>query len=235
MALGHDVLFDDWEAGKLMRLLRVTLPDVFLIDLTRAPSNGRQAAMALRTYKDTRPIPIVFVGGDPAKVAGIKALLPDAVYSTWERIKTAIPRAVARPPRSPIVPPSSIYSGKPALEKLGVKSGMSVCILGGPKGVLQSLGTLPADVKVTARADADCHLFIQFTRNQRELVTALQQLARIITRQTLWIAWPKQASGTTSDINGNVVRETGLSTGWVDFKVCSINDTWSGLAFKRKK
>ena len=56
-----------------------------------------------------------------------------------------------------------------------------------------------------------------------------------IDRQTLWMVWPKQASGINSDLNGNIVRETGLASGWVDFKICSIDDTWSGLAFKRRR
>ena len=47
--------------------------------------------------------------------------------------------------------------------------------------------------------------------------------------------WPKKASGVKSDLDGNIVRETGLSAGWVDFKVCSIDQTWSGLAFKRRR
>jgi len=30
------------------------------------------------------------------------------------------------------------------------------------------------------------------------------------------------------------VRESGLAAGLVDFKICSIDPTWSGLAFKRR-
>jgi len=31
------------------------------------------------------------------------------------------------------------------------------------------------------------------------------------------------------------VRETGLATGLVDYKVCAIDATWSGLLFTRRK
>jgi hypothetical protein len=54
-------------------------------------------------------------------------------------------------------------------------------------------------------------------------------------RQTLWLAWPKKASGLKTELDGNTVRETGLRAGWVDFKVCALDATWSGLAFKRRK
>ena len=50
-----------------------------------------------------------------------------------------------------------------------------------------------------------------------------------------WLIWPKKASGVQTDLDGNVVRERGLAAGLVDFKVCSVDATWSGLAFKRQK
>jgi hypothetical protein len=74
-----------------------------------------------------------------------------------------------------------------------------------------------------------------FLHNRSELVARTASLARDVTRQTVWFVWPKKASGIKTDIDGNIVRETGLATGWVDFKVCAVDETWSGLAFKRRK
>ena len=51
----------------------------------------------------------------------------------------------------------------------------------------------------------------------------------------LWVAWPKKASKVASDLNQNVVREIGLAAGLVDYKVCSIDWTWSGLLFTRRR
>jgi hypothetical protein len=190
--------------------------------------------MALRTYKDTRQTPLIFVDGDPEKVARIKTVLPDATYTTWGRLKTALPRALTRKIAAPVVPPSSIYSGKPVVEKLGVKSGMRVAVLGGPGGFVESLSDVPPDVIFSAKAQAGADLFLVFVRSRRELETQLVAVARVTIGQTAWFAWPKQASGLKTDLNGNIVRESGLATGWVDFKICSIDDTWSGLAFKRR-
>ena len=47
----------------------------------------------------------------------------------------------------------------------------------------------------------------------------------------LWVAWPKKASGIVSDITEQTFRDLLLPTGWVDNKVCAIDDTWSGLRF----
>jgi hypothetical protein len=51
----------------------------------------------------------------------------------------------------------------------------------------------------------------------------------------LWIAWPKRTSKLKSDVSENDVRDTGLANGIVDYKVCAINETWSGLKFAKKK
>jgi CheY-like chemotaxis protein len=233
-SLGHHVEFDDVDGPGLVKVLRRTVPDAYVIDLSRLPSGGRTVAMWLRTNKGTRHIPIVFVDGDPAKVKGVRALLPDATYTTWPRLKTAIPKALASPARDPIVPPSSIYTGRSAAEKLGITAGARVCLINAPRGLVESL-KVPPDVTFTAKAGDECHLFIAFVRHRRDLFASLTSLERHVTRQTVWIAWPKRSSGVKTDVDGNTVRETGLAGGWVDFKVCALDDTWSGLAFKRRK
>jgi hypothetical protein len=45
----------------------------------------------------------------------------------------------------------------------------------------------------------------------------------------LWIAWPKRASGVTTDMTEDVVRRHALPRGLVDNKVCAIDAIWSGL------
>jgi hypothetical protein len=54
-------------------------------------------------------------------------------------------------------------------------------------------------------------------------------------RGRLWIAWPKRASGVAGDLSERAVRELGLSQGLVDFKICAIDATWSGLCFARRR
>ena len=232
-SLGHPAELVD-KPGQLRKAVSET-PDAFLIDLSRRPSDGRQVAMWVRTSKSYRQVPIVFVDGDPEKVAALKRLLPDATYTSWGRLKTALPKALARPVGTPIVPPSSLYTGRRNVEKLGVKPDTKVALVGAPKGFAESLQPTPPGVKFTAKPTRESDLFLVFVRSGRELVTMLQRLARDVDRQTVWFFWPKQASAVKTDLNGNRVRETGLATGWVDFKICSIDDTWSALAFKRRK
>jgi CheY-like chemotaxis protein len=234
-SLGHHVEFDAQDGPALLRTARANPPDAFVIDLTRLPSHGREVALALRTYKATRHVPLVLVDGEPAKVAAIKALLPDARYTTWGRLASALPKAIAARPASPVVPSSPIASNKPAAEKLGIKAGFTVALVGAPPGFADTLQPRAPKVTFTAKVHPSCDIVICFVRSARELAARLAALRETLDRQTVWIAWPKKASGVSTDVNGNVVRETGLSLGWVDFKICAIDATWSGLAFKKRK
>jgi hypothetical protein len=54
-------------------------------------------------------------------------------------------------------------------------------------------------------------------------------------RGGLWVAWPKKASGVETDLNENIIRDAGLANGLVDYKVCAIDATWSGLKFAKRK
>ena len=69
-----------------------------------------------------------------------------------------------------------------------------------------------------------------FAGSRGELERRLPRLqAALAVTGRLWIARPKRASGVSTDLTGDVVREIGLATGLVDTKVCAIDRTWSGL------
>ena len=235
-ALGHTATWLDGTTGTpLMRALRASDADLFLIDLGRRPSHGREVAMALRSSPATRQRPLVFAGGDDEATTRMRGLLPDATYTTWGRLKTALPKALEAAPAAPVVPPDRLFSGRTLAQKLGLTAGETVAVIGAPPGFADLLGALPAGTRLTARADQSSDRLIWFVRSQRELQTALGRLSALVTTQVAWLAWPKAASGLKTDLNGNDVRESGLAVGLVDFKVCSIDPTWSGLAFKRRK
>jgi hypothetical protein len=51
----------------------------------------------------------------------------------------------------------------------------------------------------------------------------------------LWIVYPKKSSRYAADFAGNEVRGAGLAVGLVDYKVCAVDDDWTGLKFARRK
>jgi hypothetical protein len=234
--LGHEVAYlGEVDGPPLGRALRAGGAEIILFDLSRRPSHAREIAMSLRSRKATRHLPLLFVGGEPEKVAAIKALLPDASYTTWGRIGTAIPQAIRRAPTTPFVPPDALYAGRTLAQKLGIAAGQRVAVVGAPPDFTTTLGPLPATARLTASFNRDCGRVVWFLRSQAELRIALGRLAATLEQQVAWLVWPKKASGVRTDLDGNGVREAGLAAGLVDFKVCSVDAIWSGLAFKRPK
>ncbi len=236
-AAGYEVDFAVQDVLDLQRRLRRDPPAGVVIDLSRLPSQGRDLAVGLRAHGATRRIPIVFVGGDPAKVALIRERLPDAVYTTWEQIEVDLAQAIAAPPQNPVAMRSQMdgYSGKPLAVKLGIKPGMKVALVGAPEGFRASLGLLPQGVELCAEPCWDASLIVWFVRSRHVLAEGVERIAADILKNSLWIAWPKKGSLLASDVGEQVVREAGLAAGLVDFKICSIDATWSGLCFRRRK
>jgi hypothetical protein len=76
-------------------------------------------------------------------------------------------------------------------------------------------------------------LFLWFVRSVRQLNRGLERYA--VLGVPVWIIWPKQASGVDSDLTQNAVRAAGLGAGLVDYKVCAVDETWSGLLFRRRR
>ena len=233
-ALGFEVAYDFGDSLFVSRQIKAGPPDGVVIDLSRLPSGGREVAHSVRATKATRHLPIVFVDGEPEKVEKTRQFIPDATFTTWTRIKTVLPKAIAKPVKDPVVPDHNNW-GKPTVAKLGVKPGFKVALLGSPKGFADTLRPLPAKVKFTARPEPDADIYICFAKTGPELQAHLLPLRDADRQKTLWLAWPKKASGVKTELDGNVVRETGLRAGWVDFKVCALDNTWSGLAFKKRK
>ena len=89
-ALGFDATAYLSLGAKGFRGIRQDPPHAILIDLTRLPSYGKAMGVLLRQQKSLGSIPLVFVEGDPEKAAQVRAVLPDAVYTTWAKAEAAI-------------------------------------------------------------------------------------------------------------------------------------------------
>jgi hypothetical protein len=127
------------------------------------------------------------------------------------------------------------YSGTPLPKKLGIKPGAVVALVDAPTGFEQTLGELPAGVRLRRDARGRAHLTLCFVRTRAELGRRIPALSRAAAQGGLWICWPKKASGVATDLSDSVVRKVGLAAGLVDFKVCAVDATWSGLRFASRK
>lgn len=210
-------------------------PDAVVIDLSRLPSHGREVALWLTSTKSTRQIPVIFVGGAIDKIKATRQKLPDAAYTDWPQLATDIVSAIHRSQasRDPRIrrPSYSICSVTPLVGKLGIKPGLRIAIVNAPDGFVELLGSLPdgTSIQTTLRGKPD--LVIWFPKNAKDLENRIDELAIKTPAGGIWIAWKKQQKGINSNISQSMIRELALASSLVDYKICSIDETWSGLKF----
>jgi hypothetical protein len=122
------------------------------------------------------------------------------------------------------------YSKTPLAQKLGIKPGTEVAALAAPAGYRKLLAPLPEKVSFTEKASAGSGFVHLFVSERQILEKELRRLRALLDDAgVLWISWPKKSSGVTTDITEDVIRDVCLPLGFVDIKVCAVDDTWSGL------
>lgn len=118
------------------------------------------------------------------------------------------------------------YSKKTLVEKIGIRQDMSVAVIDAPFTFSLS------GVSYTDTVSGDLDVILLFVTSKKDLLTECERYrGKIKKTGALWIAWPKKTSAAATDVDGNIVREIGLSCGLVDVKVIAIDQTWSGLKF----
>jgi len=234
---GYTAEFHADQDGTSFRTIRDAPPDAFVIDLSRLPSQGRDVGVWLRRQKSTRFVPLVFVGGEPIKVARAEKLLPDAEFTEWSRIRGALRKALENPPIDPAVPNvMQGYSGTPLPKKLRIKEGTRLALLGAPDDFERTLGDLPPAVAIKRQARGKNDIVMLFATSRADMIRRFGAAERAMAEGGgMWIAWPKKSSGLATDLTQNEVRRYGLDSGLVDYKIAAIDATWSGLLFARRK
>jgi len=121
------------------------------------------------------------------------------------------------------------YSGTPLAKKLGITVDARVLLDGAPDAF--ELGETAPGASIQRRAGRGPYdVILCFCPNAARLIARWPVLhPRTTPAGSLWIAWPKKASGVATDLDENVVRGHALAHGRVDVKVAAIDDTWSGL------
>jgi hypothetical protein len=213
-----------------LKALAADPPDAVVIDLDRRPSDGLVIGIQLRRQPATRHTPQVYAGGEPEKVDRVRALLPDARYADWEGIATQLRTALERPPDDPVVPDAMApYAAASLEQKLGLTGSARVRLIGAPDEFAEQ-------VETARRTDGESELVILFVRDPAELDEELPgAIESVAEHGSLWIAWPKGGKGARGEVTQLVVRERGMAAGWVDYKIASLDETWSALRFAKRK
>ncbi|HEX3665559.1 MAG TPA: hypothetical protein VHU23_10040 [Rhizomicrobium sp.] len=117
-------------------------------------------------------------------------------------------------------------SDKPIAERLQVRNGRMLAIMGAPPDVDRSIGTVRAK---PAQAD----VLLAFAKNNAELNKRIPQLLGAPATAILWLAYPKLTSSLAGNLNREAVRKCAAAQGLDTVSQIAIDEDWSAMRLKR--
>ena len=131
---------------------------------------------------------------------------------------------------------SAGYSGRPLVDKLGIKPGHRLLAVAAPKDYRELLAPLPDDLVWEKQLTSATDIIHVFVTRKAALISELgRYCAAMRDDATIWVSWPKKTAKVATDVTEDVVRDTALGLGLVDVKVCAVTDVWSGLRLVIRK
>jgi hypothetical protein len=131
---------------------------------------------------------------------------------------------------------ASGYSDTPLAKKLSLRDGQRVWFHGMPDSVADEIAEYALELTFVADpaegVDA-AHVFVTERAELGRLLAASRH--QLAPDGQVWVSWPKKASKVPSDITEDTIREIALPLGFVDTKVCAVDETWSGLKLVIRK
>ena len=131
---------------------------------------------------------------------------------------------------------ASGYSNTPLAKKLSLRDGQRVWFHAMPETVADEIDEYALELTFVADpaegVDA-AHVFVTDRAELERLLTALRR--QIAPDGQVWVSWPKKAAKLDTDITEDTIREVALPLGFVDTKVCALDQTWSGLKLVIRK
>ena len=137
---------------------------------------------------------------------------------------------------SPVARTGAGYSGTPLAKKLGIGTGCRLWLAQAPANYKTLVAPLPDGVTFVSKPSNTTDVAHLFTTKRRELEKMLRSLRGTLKPDAaIWVSGPKKTSNVPTDITEDVIREVALPMGFVDIKVCAVDETWSGLKLVVRK
>lgn len=131
---------------------------------------------------------------------------------------------------------SAGYSGTPLARKLSLRDGQRVWFSAMPDNVQDEIDEYALELTFVddpAKGIDAAHIFVTARAELETLLASLR--GQIASDGQVWVSWPKKAAKLPTDITEDTIREIALPLGFVDTKVCAVDETWSGLKLVIRK
>jgi hypothetical protein len=128
------------------------------------------------------------------------------------------------------------YSGTPLVQKLGIKAGSRLLLVGAPDTYPALLAPLPEGVQFDTQLSEATDI-VQIFSTRRDALEQLLASYRLQLKPAgvVWVSWPKKSAKVPTDITEDIIRDVALPLGFVDIKVCAVDAVWSGLKLVIRK
>ena len=131
---------------------------------------------------------------------------------------------------------SAGYSGTPLAKKLSLRDGQRVWFDRMPEHVADEIDEYALELTFVGDPAEGIDAAHVFVTERADLEAKLAMLRRQVSLDgQVWVSWPKQASRVETDITEDTIRALALPLGFVDTKVCAVDETWSGLKLVVRK
>ncbi len=122
------------------------------------------------------------------------------------------------------------YSSTPLAKKLGIKNGFKIRLINQPDYYFNLFTDLPNDIQILADKETTKNFIHLFVKNMNEFEKNIHELKNEIEPDgIIWVSWYKKSAKISTDVTEDKIRNTALSIGLVDIKVCAVDEIWSGL------
>ena len=122
------------------------------------------------------------------------------------------------------------YSGTPLVKKLGIRPNEKIVALNAPDYYAELLEGLPEGATITERTAPNAAFVHLFVTERADLAAMLSTLrTKLDDSGMVWVSWPKKSAKVPTDVTEDTIREVALPLGFVDVKVCAVDEKWSGL------
>lgn len=116
--------------------------------------------------------------------------------------------------------------------KLGIRPGTRLATIDAPLRFDDDMQPLPPGVEQLTLDDKDLDCIVIFVTSRAEVASAVARvLPCLAATGNVWVAWPKQLSGYSTDMSVEVAQAAGMRFGLLDTRRLSLNDGWTSMRF----
>jgi hypothetical protein len=144
-----------------------------------------------------------------------------------------LPKPVEKPVEKAAPPPVAPGVAR-LVDKLHVKPGTTIVVLGAPAGYRQKLGVLPEGARLVNVVPAEAAFVHLFARDGAALSSRLREVSpRLTADAVVWVSYPKADSGAGSDLSREKIVGLTGPFGLTPVSQVAMDKIWAALRFKR--